>query len=254
MSLASPSRQRGQGAVEFVIVFVLFAALFMGLFEMTRVFRVKHVLNTATFSAARAGVLNNALKGPMNAELASAMAPIYARENSISGFAAAVARARAFGIALDAAGGGVEIVSPTAAVFDQLARTQYLPADGAGSIQEVTVIPNDNLRWRPPEVAVIDADGQAVAVNLQDANLLKIRAIWCHRLVVPALDRLIFEIVDGFAGALRNARQGVCSRLSLGGQLVDELTGAGLAGGYYIAVSADAVVRMQSPVLGDDLP
>lgn len=254
MTVGRLPKQGGQGAVEFVIVFVLFAALLTGLFEMTRVFRAKHVLNTATFSAARAGALNNALKGPMNAELATSMAPIYARANSPTGLIGAVARARAFGLALEAAGGGVHIVSPTEGMFQQLARTQYLPTEGEGGTRRVNVIPNDNLRWRPPDVAVVDADGREIAVNLQDANLLKVRSVWCHRLVVPALDRLIFTVVDGFSQALSSSRQGICSRISAGGALVDEVVSADIAGGFYIAIAADAIVRMQSPVLAEDLP
>lgn len=238
--------QRGQGAVEFVIIFVLFLALLTGLFEMTRVFRTKHTLNAATFSAARAGALSNARLEPMNAELANGMALLFSQGATPSGLVSALAKAQAFGLALDAVGGGVQIVSPTRQIFNQLHTTQYLPNEDDTALQAVDVIPNDNLRWRPAGNAKINANGQQFDINLQDANLLKVRSLWCHRLVVPALDRLIYNVVNALPFA--SSRQAVCNAISIGGAT------AGVAPGYYLAISADATLRMQSPVVSNDLP
>lgn len=235
-------RQRGAGAVEFVVVFLLFMALLAGLFEMTRVFRSKHTLNAATFSAARAGALNGARLQPMNLELANDMAPLFHAGASSAGLAAAITRARAFAVALAAAGGGVDIVSPTQAVFDDLKKTQYFPVPGTDDLVRREVIPNDNLRWRPRRVA----DTPAGDINLQDANLLKIRSLWCHRLVVSGLDRAVFFILN--LPIFATERQGVCSALTAvaGNEAVPQ--------GFYIAIAADAIIRMQTPVVGDDLP
>lgn len=236
--------QRGQSIVEFLTIFALFASLLMGLFEMTRAFRAKYVLTTATFSAARIGALHNARAEPMGAELANGMSALYVI-GSRNPEALLLARARAQ--ALEALPGvGVQIVSPTKRMYDGLARQQWVRRADEGEYGWHRVIPNDNLRWRPRDEVSIDTVNGGRLVNVQDANLLKVRSVWCHRLVVPALDRLIFMIAT--SAEFTNARQAVCAAVSVGSEA------AGVASGYYIAVSADSIVRMQSPVVADDLP
>lgn len=231
--------QRGQGGVEFVVIFLTFAALILGLFEMTRVFRAKHLLNTATFAAARAGTVHNARVAPMNGELANGMVPMYMQgDRSVAGLTAALTRAQAM-VALP--GLGVQIVSPTGAIFDQLKKEQRIRRTDEDEYRWQDVIPNDNLRWRPRDTATIGSG----EINLQDANLLKVRTLWCHRLIVPALDGVIYGIVNlpMFVGD----RQLVCSGISDGAV-------PGIARGFYLAITADATLRMQSPVVEDDLP
>ena len=230
-----------------MVIFVLFLALLSGLFEMTRVFRTKHVLNNATFVAARAGALNDARLPPMNAELANDTSTLFPNASaSALGLGSAMAQSRKFAAALRAAGGGIQIVSPTRSVFKEFNKQQYLPDSGSsGGLQKIDVIPNDNLRWRSDAVASVNVDGQSHDMNLQDANLLKIRTLWCHRLIVPALDRVIYEIIN--LPIFRTPRQSACNNLSGGGI-------AGVADGYYLAVTADATLRMQTPVVEDDLP
>ena len=240
-------RQQGQGVVEFVIVFLAFAALLMGLFEMTRVFRAKHTLNQATFAAARAGALNNARVGPMNAELANNMAALFGRGGGAGDAPAAVVRARAFTGVLGPLGGAVSIVSPTRSVFDEFGVEQYLAARGDAAPQLQTVIPNDNLRWRPHQARSVNIGGDDVALNLQDANLLKIRSLWCHRLVVPGLDVVIERTLALFGVSQRLA---VCRTLSA----VSGGLNIAVPPGVYIPIAADATLRMQSPIVGNDLP
>ncbi|HET7314085.1 TadE/TadG family type IV pilus assembly protein [Salinisphaera sp.] len=249
--MAGQRKQQGQGSVEFLVIFVLFLALLGGVFEMTRVFRTKNTLNTATFAAARVGALNNARLAPMNAELANDMASLFAADaNSAGETETALERARAFATALRAAGGGVQIVSPTRAVFAQLHKTQFVPNANDTALRKIEVIPNDNLRARAGTAASFKVDGDVHKINLQDANLLKIRTLWCKRLVVPALDAVIFAIVN--AVPYLNARQQVCSDIS-GGENGGE-GGAGVVDGYYIAITSQATIRMQTPVVENDLP
>lgn len=238
------ARQSGQGAVEFIVVFLLFAVVVLGLFEMTRVFRAKLTLQGATFAAARAGALHHALLSPMNAELANGMAVLHMQSTrSLIGIGDAQARARA---QVNLPGIGIEIVSPTAAAYSAHARQQWVHRSDEADYRWQRVIPNDNLRWRPREARMIaTADGDR-PLHVQDANLLKVRALWCHRLVVPALDRAIFEIVS--LRPFANERQDACTALSAAAGV------AGIADGYYVAISSDAIVRMQSAVVEDDLP
>ncbi len=235
-------RQRGAGSVEIVVIMLLFVALITGLFEMTRVFRTKHTLNTATFMAARAGALHHARKAPMESELARAMAPAYLfGQRDSEGVARAVSRSSAM-TALP--GIGAEIVSPTRQIFDALARTQRIRRSDESEFRWQHVIPNDNLRYRPREMAPVDTEDGTRQINLQDANLLRIRSLWCHRLVVPGLDRLVFDLVN--QADVLSQRQAICSAIS-------DRDIPGVTRGYYLAVTADAVVRMQSAVVADDL-
>lgn len=239
------NRQSGQAALEFAIVFLLFAALITGLFEMTRVFRTKHTLNAATFMAARTGIVNNALAQPMNSELENGMIELFIRGGrSLEELGEATVRARAFGVQLGQLGGGVEIINPTREMHRQLHINQRVLRADEEDYDVHSVIPNDNLRWRPRVVARSD-EGET---NLQDANLLKIRSLWCHRLVVPLLDRIIYETIN--TAIFFNAAQGTCTALSEssrnGNNTIDT--------GFYIAIAADATLRMQSPVVADNLP
>ncbi|MDQ7735561.1 TadE/TadG family type IV pilus assembly protein [Halomonas sp. SpR1] len=235
-------RQSGQGTVEFVVIMLLFLAFLGGIFEMTRIFRAKHTLNESTFLAAREGALNHAQLDSMVGRLGEGMADLFIVESSLSSLTEASLKSSALAYATQAVGGGVEIVSPTKAVFDQLSKELYIPFDGSLEPATVRVIPNDNLRWRPNDVASLD-DGESV--NLKDANLLKIRTTWCQKLVVPGLDYLIYLVADA---ADSSGRQSPCQKISIGAQLTD------IERGWYIAVTSDATVRMQTPVLGDDLP
>lgn len=235
--------QQGQSNIEFIIVFLIFAGLLMGLFEMTRVFRTKHLLNTATFLAARAGAISNARLRPMNGELANGMAPLFMHgARSAAGLVAAQTRARAL---VQLPGLGVRIVSPNAAAFDAFKVEQRIRRSDEDEYRWQDVIPNDNLRWRPSNVKDVEISGATAPLNIQDANLLKVRALWCHRLIVPALDAVIFAIVN--TPLFLGERQQVCNAIS-------NTTLAGVARGYYLAITADATLRMQSAVVQDDLP
>lgn len=237
-----PRRQQGQGAVEFLVVFLGFAALFLGLFEMTRVYRAKHVLNTATFQAARAGSLLNARTAPMDAELANGMVVLFmASRRSSAGLSEARKQTQAL---VSLPGIGVQVLSPTRGAYDQLRRRQWIRRSDEDAHRWQDVIPNDNLRLRPRQAARIETEDGPAQIDLQDANLLRVRSLWCHRLVVPGLDRVVFEIVN--LAPWRSARQAVCSAISQG-------AAPAVARGFYVAIAADALVRMQSAVVADDL-
>jgi len=241
--MRAATAEQGQGNIEFIIVFLVFAGLLLGLFEMTRVFRTKHLLNTATFLAARAGAISNARLPPMNGELANGMAPLFMHgAQSATGLVSAQVRAQAVA---RLPGLGVQIVSPNAAAFRAFKVQQRIRRSDEDDYQWQDVIPNDNLRWRPASTRDIQINGATARLNVQDANLLKVRTLWCHRLIVPALDAVIFAIVN--TPLFLGERQQVCSAIS-------HRALAGVATGYYLAITADATLRMQSAVVGDDLP
>lgn len=235
-------RCEGTGTLEFLVVFLLFAGLFLGVFEMTRIYRAKHVLNTATFAAARSGSLHHARLDAMNAELANGMTPMLMGAGR-SAESLALARQRAATL-LAPPGTGVQIVSPTQQMYERFRRPLWTRFEGQSADSWQQAVPNDNLRQRPREASsIVDSPGMS-EINLQDANLLKIRSVWCHRLVTPVLDRAIFGIVT--SSLFIGERQRACLPLS-------SISGQDISG-FYVAISADAIVRMQSIISNAGLP
>jgi hypothetical protein len=233
--LRSPHRaQRGQAAAEFIIIGMLFFAMLGGVFEMTYVFRAKHLLNTATFDAARTGSMHNALMAPMEATLARDMAPLYMQGGTtVADVNAAIGRATTTLTSMKVVGKPIVIVSPTQEVFTKFSEPEKVRLSNQTSETIQPVIPNDNLEWRARDVQPVVANGLAATMNVQDANLLKIRVYWCQHLVVPALDLMIHQIATMTS---TSPQQAMCDSL---GTTIDNI---------YIAIESDAVVRMQSPV------
>ena len=109
-----------------------------------------------------------------------------------------------------------------------------------------TFIPNDHLITRSTQfeqvpTEVLDNNGnprrQNENVSIQDANLLKIRTHWCYELKVPILKDLVSCVFN-------QTCLGILPRPSR-----EQLACSALGGGSgYIALSSQAVVRMQSPV------
>ena len=112
-------------------------------------------------------------------------------------------------------------------------------------------IPNDNLMYRS-----VDAVGD---VNVQDANLLKVRVTYCVRLVVPIVNRMIsaFTVAPpgtpdrmdtGYSGGSMSASELLKVTPATGATGLCVLTGDAYP--YRIPVTAESVVRMQSPFTG----
>lgn len=225
----------GQGSIEFLLVFLGFAALFLGLFEITRLYRCKHVLNTATFAAVRAGALHHASTGVMNAELANGMVPLL-MQSTRSALQLGVSRERALAL-IRTPGIGIQILSPTRTTFAQFRAMQWVRLAEDRDFRWQHVIPNDNLRLRSRAAGNVERSYPTGRMTVQDANLLRVTSLWCHRLITPVLDRVVFYVVNW--GLLNAERQRVCSAIS-------GLRGHGVPEGFYVAVVGDAVVRMQS--------
>jgi hypothetical protein len=234
------ARVRGASLIEFVIVVPLFAFLIAGIFEVALMYRTKALVHAATFEAAQQGALNNALQRNIDDGFAQGMMPLYLRSRSAAGVAQAYARTRA---ALVLRTGRVQIVSPTRDVFNRFRETRLIRQPN-GREQRVQVIPNDNLMWRTASMHTISNAGpNPLRMNVQDANILKVRSYWCYRLLTPLLDRVIWTAASGGALGLqpRSDEQRACDL-------------QGLAGGYYIAMTSSAVTRMQSPAYVTNLP
>ncbi|WP_339897278.1 TadE family protein [uncultured Gilvimarinus sp.] len=243
---------RGQAVTEFIIVMPLFLILLGGIFEFVYIYRAKVTLNTATFEAARAGSLNHARLSPMRKSLAKGMIPLFMNASNVDNAPAAIGnmtvaygKARLAAEAMDKASdvlspniGVVDVISPTKAIFEYYKVKRRVRLQHESEFFERDIIPNDSLLFRSSESRDIGEDGAKVNINIQDANLLKIRTFWCYKLKVPLVKTLIRETVSGLFGILNTSpEQRVCNGAEL------------FTGDEYIALVSQSTIRMQSHIV-----
>lgn len=220
--------QKGQSATEFIIVAPLLIMLVFGSMQFALLYRAKITLNYATYQAARAGALNNGSRIMMENALARNLAALYTRSTAIGTAEGQLfwARDRVRQEIID----GflwVQVLNPTADAFGS-----NFALDDNGD----RVIPNDNLMYRDQ----VTPSG----LTIQDANLLQIRVSYCHRMIVPYIDRLLAILMT------RAPDNAACS----------ECTGAFVNEGTFerscfdnrrFPLHAHSIMRMQSPASQD---
>jgi hypothetical protein len=280
MKPAAARKARGQAMVEYLIVLPALLMLVLGAIQFALLYQAKSALNHATFMAARQGAVKNAKALSIKDALAAGLTPLFTFSPDLGGLAKgrAIAMIEVFNPLTTT----IEILSPTSAAADDFAADD--PADSSKRL-----IPNDNLMYRPTSV------GGSSGVNIQDANLLKIRVTYCTRLIVPFANLVTYSVVNGISGVKNLSWEWFgestavastpndCSMLKdrFGSQVaagvadaakfgvdvsfiqdaLDTISNAlsgfvvpGLdwpVGGYRIPITAEAVVRMQSPARFD---
>jgi hypothetical protein len=221
MKATAPSRrqQRGQSMVEFCIVVPLFLFMLLLIFQLVLIYRAKATLDYAAMQAARAGAVNGANKSSMRSGLASGLVPLWTTSPDTGGLIAA--RARTVGEASDVYS-TLTVLNPTPAIWNELRERQY---DGR------LALPNDTLGFRSRNVG-------SNQVNVQDANILRIKVRYHYPLIVPFVDRVII-------GVSRLLNNGPDFRPTDAPFLwvKDPLTGH-----YRLPLVSSAEVRMQSPI------
>ncbi len=170
------NRQRGQSATEFIIVTPIILMLVFGSMQFALLYRAKITLNYATFQAARSGSFSNANRIMMEYALMRNLAALYTR-NAVMGTNEGDLFWARDQVRQEIENGflWVQVLNPSDDAFNEFG----LSIDGD------LVIPNDNLMYRDPDVPA------GLNVNIQDANLLQIRVSYCHRMIVPYIDRLL---------------------------------------------------------------
>lgn len=237
-------RQMGQSLIEFIVVIPLFFAILFGIFEFTFIYKAKTTLNTATFEAARAGSLQHGQMPAMVDALAKGMTPLYMKGQGSAGaldMTAAYARSRtaASAIALLPSVAPVEIISPSPAVVDAFSVRRRIKPIGESEYRLATFIPSDNLYFRSSNDVQVSAEGGEIKMNIQDANILKIRTFWCYEMKTPLVSSLIRHVITSPLLSSNAAEQMACN------------TGSLLAGKSYMALRSHAVMRMQSHFIKD---
>ncbi len=171
--------QNGQSMVEFLIIFPILALLTLGLFQLALIYNAKTTLNYAVFNAARAGAVNKAEKIMIDLALYRGLAPLF---TSIDGNISDVQELQ---IGRDKIREihehgyiCIERLSPSDSAFNDYGKGD----DGA--------IPNNNLMYRTAQIG-------SSGVSIQDANLLKLRVTYCHKMIVPFFGRIIKKMSNG---------------------------------------------------------
>ena len=217
----------GQATIEYLIVLPVLLLLFLASLQFVFIYEAKLTLNYATFSATRAGALNNGSMSAIEDGLASGLAPLFNHGDSLQ--ALKDARTLADTETSDNKLTKIQIINPNPAALSDFNTT------GEG-------IPNDNLMYRD------DAAGSS-GMDVQDANLLKVRVTYCTRLIVPVIKEMIYGIVVAHSQIISSSGGPLMSTLKVN----TPAAATGLCArdaqhtDYRIPLSADAVVRMQSP-------
>lgn len=203
------SSMAGQSMVELVIITPVLLFLLLSVIQAVLLYRIKSTLDYAALMAARAGAVNGADRMAMRKGLAKGMMPLYAHGTGQVELEKAYFKALA-DLTLY---GQVTVINPTRAAWGNFKERQY-----NGSY----ALPNDTLAYRSTAIG-------SSGVNVQDANILKIKVVYDAPLVVPFVGWVL-------GGKSQYLKPGAFERSPL-----QPLTGR-------LPIESYAIVRMQSPI------
>ncbi len=244
MTAALPAwRQRGQAATEFLVIAPLLLFFCLGIIQFALLYQAKATLDQATLQAARDGAVNHGSKASMMDGLVRGLTPLYAHTADAGGSRAAFDKATT-----DVRRRSViTVVSPTPAMMRDFGRQMTYEGD------TFTEIANDTLIYRNT------LPGEESGVNIQDANLLKIRALYCYDMYVPLANKVIYYVANiigniGTGGIL--TREPVDTNDPYGKPVNPASTCLvplkdGIESGHWpLALESEVLVRMQSTYRG----
>jgi hypothetical protein len=241
--------------VEYVLVLPVLLLLVFGTLQFALIYHAKITLNYAAFEAARAGALNNAHMWAMHAAAVRGLAPLHTHNDSRQYLRWARGK-----LWQDVNKGfiKIELVNPSPASFANHGIDTEI--DG----EDVRAIPNDHLMYRDAGVK------QPSDQSIQDANVLKIRVLYCYEMVVPFVNRIISQSLrlagaigggdatGGTGQAIEFREQGVAGNVPPpAGSFQDECLNAferADVGDHvrHIPLTAQAIMRMHSPAVREE--
>lgn len=208
-SYATRRASSGQSMVEFIIAAPVLLFLILSTIQFVLLYRIKATLDYAALEAARAGAVRGADKGEMRRGLARGMTPLFAHKTSLAELQAAYFKSEVeMGLY-----GRIEVINPTRAAWNEHKEKQYNGRDA---------LPNDTLAYRSDRVG-------SSGVNVQDANILKIKVTYQAPLVVP----FVSWVLRGKSDYLKAG--------TFEGSSLNPIT-------HRLPIESYAIVRMQSPV------
>lgn len=221
---------RGVSTVEFVVVFPIALLVLLCLIQCGFVHMAKLTLNHATFMAARHGATMGGREAHITSALIKGLVPFY-QDSTITSDLDRINRA--YKIAL------IEAAKPGILTLQRLSPNQDTLADFGVEINGKHLIPHDNLQWRNTGV------GAASGVNIQDANLLKVRVVYGYELKVPLMATLLRTVM---CGGPRSPMRSWGGDMPPGATLEPQASPCLL---YYskgrVPIESYALVEMQSP-------
>lgn len=278
-------RERGQAIVEYIIIFPILLLLVLGALQFALIYQAKFTLNYATFMGARQGALKNGSMTSIKDGVAAGMAPLFMRTGGTP-FLDDLAKARIISTieVFNPLTAKVEIISPTQAAFTALAKA---PTYGTGN-----EIPNDNLMYRSASgdgMTIQDANLLKIRVTycvklvvpfanrviyslvngIEGMKNLTHEFFWTPTSPAPATPNMCSQLSERYA-QVRQKIDSIAGSLPVGVSIVDNLASTIInnlptsfptipllnwnVGGMRIPVTAEAIVRMQSPLQATSLP
>lgn len=200
---------RGQSMVELVIITPVLLFLILAVIQAVLLYRMKSTLDYAALMAARAGAVSGADHRQMRIALNKGMMPLFAHKTG------QLELERAYGEAtwklLPFT--HITVINPTRAAWNNFKERQF---DGQYAL------PNDTLAYRSTAIG-------SSGVNVQDANILKIKVVYDAPLDVP------------FVGWVLSGRSRLLKRDTFETSPLQPLTNR-------LPIETYAIVRMQSPI------
>jgi TadE-like protein len=277
--VARAARQRGQAMVEYLIILPALLLLVLGAIQFALIYQAKFTLNYATFMAARQGALKNAKMTSIKDGLAAGMTPLFMRTTDAP-FLDDLAKARIIAMieVFNPLTAKVEIISPTKAAFDALQQDNQIPNDnlmyrsaaGDGmSIQDANLLKIRVTYCVRLIVPFVNRVIYALSNGIAGVTNLTNESYWTS--ATATTTNQCSEISDKYADLMHQfdsvtaamPETTIGSDLSSVGKSIGDLlnnipTTIPLlnwnVGGMRIPITAEAIVRMQSPIAGDSLP
>ena len=220
------SAEAGASTVEFAIAAPALLLALLGTFQTALLYQAHLQLEVAAQEAVRAGALHGASVAAIRNGLARGLTPLYTHGRDMTALGTGYAAAT-----LAAQQADIRILNPTQEAFADFAEQTRDPQG-----QWIKAIPVDHLGYRQTSA------GSGSGLNIQDATLLKIQVTYVQPLIMPFIEQIgrgIYQIQQslGFFGIPLRPVIGVDGRTRWG-----------------ISMQAEALMRMQSPVLAEDLP
>ncbi len=226
--LLNRNQQTGQAMVEMVVVMFVTLLILFAVIHFGFIYNAKTVLNYATHEAARAGSLNYGSPRAIRYALARGLAALETSPTGISDYDR-FQQSQSAAIDLIEADEFVCIQRISPGFSSQ----HWLPDPNATSDYN-HYIPNDHLVYRSAALKG--------GVSIQDANLLKIRVTYCHKIITPLIGTTIKRLMlQSYADNDPDPIDG----------WVVPTTGSFTKNCYEndrIPIESQAIIRMQTPI------
>ena len=275
----------GQAIVEYIIIFPVLLILIMGAIQIALIYQAKFTLNYAAFMGARQGALKNANLNSIKDGVAAGLAPLFMRWDG-SGAPGLVDLSKARVIStievFNPMTAKVEIISPTKQAYDDIV-----------AVTKGTEIPNDNLMYRSGSgdgMSIQDANLLKIRVTycvklvvpfvnrmiyslvngIEGVKNLANEFFWTPAYTPPPSNALLCNSLSNLYATARQEINSISGSSIPGMSTVQSLANDFInllpttfptlpflnwnIGGIRIPVTAEAIVRMQSPVQSGNLP